>query len=380
MINLILGQPGGGKSYEAVAFHVIPALVDGRRVITNLPLNVEMIEAYFPGSARLIELRNPQLVDGVLVRPFSRVEHYGDEWRHPETGVGPLYVIDECHLAMPRAVVDRAEVPQQRLVEEWYSMHRHELADVLLITQSYGKVNRAVIDLVQVVYRCKKATAFGTSKRYIRKVQDGVRGEVVNTAVREYEAKFFKFYRSHTKSSKAAEELTAGDIVPLWKRWPFKGAAICLALFAAQVTYITGFRGDDEPPPPVLDPIYAAPAVTVPDAPPVQQQPQQAPPAPRGPAKQTHPYDGYGFHLSALMHRQRDDGQRHLTGYVTITQNGQAIRQVSFRDLEQAGYAVEYQSDTVIGLTYRGIDLGYVVSGLPTIKLAGNLPGKETDG
>lgn len=379
MINLILGQPGGGKSYEAVAFHVIPALVDGRRVITNLPLNVEVIEAYFPGAARLIQLRTPQLVDGVLVRPFSRVEHYGDEWRHPETGVGPLYVIDECHLAMPRAVVDRAEVPQQRLVEEWYSMHRHELADVLLITQSYGKVNRAVIDLVQVVYRCKKATAFGTSNRYIRKVQDGVRGEVVNTAVREYEAKFFKFYRSHTKSSKAAEELTAGDIVPLWKRWPFKGAAICLLLFAAQVTYIM-LRGDDEPPSPTLDPIYAAPAVTAPEAPPVQQQPQQAPPAPRGPAKQVHPYDGYGFHLTALMHRQRDDGQRHLTGYVTITQNGQSIRQVSFRDLEQAGYAVEYQSDTVIGLTYRGIDLGYVVSGLPTIKLAGNLPGKETDG
>ncbi|EPW3551744.1 zonular occludens toxin domain-containing protein, partial [Pseudomonas aeruginosa] len=38
MINLILGQPGGGKSHEAVVYHVVPALNQGRKVITNLAL------------------------------------------------------------------------------------------------------------------------------------------------------------------------------------------------------------------------------------------------------------------------------------------------------------------------------------------------------
>ncbi|WP_250637543.1 zonular occludens toxin domain-containing protein [Pseudomonas sp. TCU-HL1] len=39
----MLGQPGGGKSYESVAFHVIPAVVEqGRRVITNLPLALDV--------------------------------------------------------------------------------------------------------------------------------------------------------------------------------------------------------------------------------------------------------------------------------------------------------------------------------------------------
>lgn len=375
MINLILGQPGGGKSYEAVAFHVIPALVDGRRVITNLPLQVDVIEAYFPGASRLIQLRHRQLEDGVLVRPFSRVEHYGDPWRHPESGVGPLYVIDECHLAMPRAVVDRAEVPQQRLVEEWYSMHRHELADVLLITQSYGKVNRAVIDLVQVVYRCKKATAFGTSKRYIRKVQDGVRGEVVNTAVREYEAKFFKFYRSHTKSSKAAEELTAGDIVPLWKRWPFKGAAICAVIVAGLVSYqLTRDKPAVHSAPKAVSPsVSAAPARSAPDAVPADVA------VPRGPAQQLHPYQGYDLFLSALMHGQRS-GVPYLNGYITVTQNGQPIRQVSFRELTDAGYQISYQSETVIALRYKDLDLGFVVSALPTVSLASKTPDKAAGG
>jgi zona occludens toxin len=370
MINLILGQPGGGKSYEAVAFHVIPALVDGRRVITNLPLQVDVIEAYFPGASRLIQLRHPQLEDGVLVRPFSRVEHYGDAWRHPESGVGPLYVIDECHLAMPRTVVDRSQVAAQRLVEEWYSMHRHELADVLLITQSYGKVNKAVIDLVQVVYRCKKATAFGSSKRYIRKVQDGVRGEVVNTAIREYESKFFKFYRSHTKSSAAAEELTAGDIVPLWKRWPFKGAAICAVIVAGLVSYqLTRDKPAVHSAPKAVSPsVSAAPARSAPDAVPADVA------VPRGPAQQLHPYQGYDLFLSALMHGQRS-GVPYLNGYITVTQNGQPIRQVSFRELTDAGYQISYQSETVIALRYKDLDLGFVVSALPTVSLASKAAG-----
>jgi len=41
MIYGIVGRPGGGKSYEAVAFQVIPALKSGRKVITNLPLQIE---------------------------------------------------------------------------------------------------------------------------------------------------------------------------------------------------------------------------------------------------------------------------------------------------------------------------------------------------
>ncbi|WP_373455386.1 zonular occludens toxin domain-containing protein [Pseudomonas aeruginosa] len=49
MINLILGQPGGGKSHEAVVYHVVPALNQGRKVITNLALDMEQVQSVFPG-------------------------------------------------------------------------------------------------------------------------------------------------------------------------------------------------------------------------------------------------------------------------------------------------------------------------------------------
>ncbi|WP_213663341.1 zonular occludens toxin domain-containing protein [Stutzerimonas stutzeri] len=381
MINLMLGQPGGGKTYESVAFHIIPAVVEqGRKVITNLPLDLSTWERYWPGCTKLIDIREPLVVDGAVVRPFSRAEHYGDPWRHPDTGVGPLYVIDECHLAIPARGPDPRE---QVRVEEWFSLHRHELADVLLITQSYGKISRAIRDLVQIVYRCKKATAFGFSNHYIRKVQDGLRGEVVNTTERKYEKKYFPLYKSHTKSSKAAEELTANDIVPIWKRWPFKGAAIMFLIFAGIVTY--QLNRDDKKAPPVAraQPVQKAEPQPIAQAQQVPSQPVEVA-QPRGPERQIHPYQGYDLFLSAVIQGQRtnSDGvsEPYMVGYLTVTQNGQAIRQVSFSDLIGAGYSITYESPTVIGLEYKGHDLGYVISALPAVSLASKTPDKAAGG
>jgi zona occludens toxin len=245
MINLLLGPPGGGKSYEAVAFHVLPALEKNRKIITNLPLNIEAISALYPQALTLIEIRTKTLAErpeidwqkaeslykkfGIAHKSnvfnpsaFAHRVDFGDTWRHPDNGSGPLYIIDECHIPLPRSSTPRE-------VDEWFSLHRHESADVLLITQSYGKVSKSIIDLVQVVYRVKKNTAFGSADSYIRKVQDGVRGDVVNTAIRKYDSQYFKFYQSHTRGG--GSELAANDIVPFWKRWPFIGLAICILIF-----------------------------------------------------------------------------------------------------------------------------------------------------
>src|SRR5438132_8599697 len=118
MINILLGAPGGSKSYEAVVYHVLPALQRGRKVITNLPLHVDQFEAIEPGSSALIELRtatlalppaespeSENLLMGMLsraraskfvARAFANHEDYASEWRAAD-GTGPLYVVDECH-------------------------------------------------------------------------------------------------------------------------------------------------------------------------------------------------------------------------------------------------------------------------------------------
>ncbi|MDP2762605.1 MAG: zonular occludens toxin domain-containing protein [Sideroxyarcus sp.] len=210
MINLLLGRPGGGKSYEAVAYHVLPALQQGRKVITNLPLDLAAFSRIDASFLRLIDLRQQTVIvdktvvtinesghkvsriERTVVRPFSSMKDYSDPWRHPVSGAGPLYVIDECHLSLPRGATDIA-------VEEWFSLHRHETADVLLIAQSYGKVSRNIVEMVQTCYKVSKNVALGFSSSYTRKVLDGVRGEEVNASVRKYDKQFFALYKSHTK-------------------------------------------------------------------------------------------------------------------------------------------------------------------------------------
>jgi zona occludens toxin len=379
MINLLIGQPGGGKSYESVAFHVIPAVVEqGRKVITNLPLNLESWEAYFPGSTKLIEIRRPVLerveINGVetgkTVHPFSKIEHFGDEWRHPKDGIGPLYIIDECHKPLP---VRGTPIE----VEEWFAEHRHELADVLLITQSYGKINKAIRDAVQLVYRVKKATAFGKNDRYIRKVQDGLRGEVVNTQIREYESKFFPLYKSHTKSNKSAQEALANDVIPIWKRWPFRGAMLCFIFVVCSSIYNLTRDGKKSAPPKAVEHHQPAPSQTSkPET--VAEKPKQEEAKPRGPAQKMHPYEGLEMHLSAVLQGKRYvDGQErnYLLGYIQIAQNGQPIRMVSFEDLRTAGYQIQYESPTVVSMTYKGLDIGYVIADLSTVSMGKNLPG-----
>lgn len=240
MYNLLIGPPGGGKSYEAVVYHVLPTLESGRKVITNLPLNVAefaKIDARFPS---LIELRTkPKGQSSPHV--FGNIEDYGDDWRHPETGQGPLYAIDECHKPLRRGRTLIA-------VEEWYAEHRHEGADVLLMTQSYGKVSKDITDSAQVVYRVKKMTAFGDDTRYIRKVQDGVRGDVLSTSERTYESRYFRLYKSHTRSVAAVLEADARDISPAFKKWLRAGyAVIGLGTAALAFKGYAAFTSDEEP-------------------------------------------------------------------------------------------------------------------------------------
>ncbi|MCQ1056922.1 assembly protein [Photobacterium sp. ZSDE20] len=221
MINLIVGRPGGGKSYEAVVFHIIPAVQSGRKVVTNLPLNIDHFVQVFGEDVRsLIRIIDTQLDDfGNINRSFSRPDDYQDEWKN-DKGQGVLVVVDEAHMVLP---CGRSPVE----VLEFLSLHRHYGIDVILITQSDRKLHKDVRDMVQLVYRCSKNTALGSNETYTQKVKDGCRGEVVNTNIRKYKKSYFPFYQSHTASNTAVKEAMASDVKPLWQHWSFIGAGIC---------------------------------------------------------------------------------------------------------------------------------------------------------
>ncbi len=370
MIHLLLGPPGSGKSYEAVVYHILPALQQGRRVVTNLPLNLEKLGALDPSFPPLVELRKisapvrgtwePTNEAGafqigktqsqdVTRRLFGGVWDFYSEWRHPETGLGPLYVVDECHLAMPRSATDKH-------LEEWFSLHRHYRADVLLVTQSYGKVSRSICDLVQMVYKVRKAVAFGSTSSYIRKVCDGLRGEVVNTSVRKYQKKFFGLYNSHTQGS-SGKESGANDVRPIWMHWSFIGAAVFIggatiwiasggvanplkpaALQGQQASYATAAQHRYNP---------SKPAPTAP-----QEQAATDPPSSQAaaPGGAIEPFARHGLHLTGVASM----GSLTIHTFV-VSQNGQQVASITDKDLVKAGYSYHAVAPCVGIATFRDI-------------------------
>lgn len=357
MINLLIGPPGGGKSYEAVVYHVLPALQEGRKVITNLPINSDLMAAVVPGSRTLLELRTKSKQDGCTV--FGSPMDYGDDWRDEKTQRGALYVIDEAHKAIPRMAGDGEAVDvalaskaRAKAINEWFAEHRHEGADVLILTQSYGKLSKAITDQVQVTYRVKKGTLFGDSSKYIRKVQDGVRGDVISTAERTYEERFYPLYKSHTRSVAAVIESDASNVTPAFVKWKRASRAVIIFGVVFLVWSLldggkpAAARAGTSTPKPL-----AAPSVIETVSSPESMSQGLLDPVPRH-STASEPFAGLAIHIVGSV--VRANGARSYLFSTTI--NEQLVATLTSAQMAEAGYMVTSVSDCAARLSYEGVE------------------------
>ena len=101
MLNGISGKPGGGKSYEAVVTHIIKVItVEKRKVVTNLPLNIEhFCNVYGEFCRDLIVVVDGQFHNYGGERPFAKKEHYlqYEDWKN-EKGQKVYFFIDSSTL------------------------------------------------------------------------------------------------------------------------------------------------------------------------------------------------------------------------------------------------------------------------------------------
>lgn len=342
MINALTGRPGGGKSYEAVAFHIIPALKEGRKVITNVALNIPHF-VYVFGQQTVDELL--VVIDGELDnfgsnnRPFSSVEHYRDSWRN-DKGQAPLYVIDEAHMVLGRQV--------NTAVLEWYSMHRHYGADILLMTQNLRKVHRDIKDMVEIHYYCVKNAAMGSKSTYTRKVKNGANGTDLNQNVRTYEKKYFPFYQSHTSSNKAVEEAVAKDVKPIWKHWTVWLAAILLFGGPAMLIANGGLFPDIDSTPPQPQQTQVDENTSLPTD---KRERRRKP---------NDPLSAYKMYASGeVLHAMFDDDNRPIRNktfkliYIDVFENDFKLFTTTNRDLQEMGYVFRALTDCVYQLTYE---------------------------
>lgn len=381
-INGISGRPGSGKSYEAVIRHILPALKDGRMVVTNIPLNVDWFCQFVGEHCRDLIVQ----IDGGFhnyggKRYFSDAEHFlrYQEWRN-EKNQGVYFIVDECHLPMPRtAGAGDDRVTTQKELKEYLSMHRHYGHDILLLTQNFRKVDRDVVDMVQTCYFTTKLSFLGKDDEYVCKVADGVSRNIVTTHHREYEQKYFGAYQSHTKSEGSVQEAGTVDIPAWYQRWYNIGAIIMAVLFVGLM--IKGFSGDDPKPAPKKQQEASQTALAKNSTSIVtgQQNPTQQASAAKSDEKQPppesdtkkHPYNGLQMHIVGNYSDMNQYGKLTKIIWISLSRNGQVLTEITHADLALAGYQFSVLNDCLIDLKFEDYQT-YVFCDSPTQSV--NLP------
>lgn len=385
MINALEGIPGSGKSYEAVVYHVLPALQKGRKVITNLPLDVERFAAINPDFRELLDVRKfarpvrgtwdahaanrgelafilGETVPAEDVEIFGHVWDFWDEWKG-EGGIGPLYVIDECHVSFPRA--DRSSKGTAKDVIQWFKIHRHYGADVLLMTQNFRDIDQSITSLIATLIKVRKADVLGKKDRYIRKVHSGYRGGLVSSEERPYKAQYFPLYKSHTQGG-AVVESVASDVTPFvakWKRgtaifWVFALIFLVYAFWPEAEKKPTPFQAELKKVPPGMV-LYEDEAGRSAHRRPLQpdgtlhpaDQKKAVPDASAAPAGPVEPYKGKTFHLSGWL----QFGSK-LVYMFEVVANGQRIGTTDSIELAKIGYRYTHLAECAGLLNWHGED------------------------
>lgn len=182
-IQFYCGSPGAGKSYHVVRYVILPALIAGRCILTNLPVKLkEIYEAY------------PQLKEQDNYLEF--VEHKQIRDLHEivdcEKYAGWLIVIDEAHDYWPSHNFIKEEG-----FRSWLSQSRHKMQDVILVTQDFANVAKFIRGLTKERWHFEKNDARGFSKSYMQDYFTGISKKRVTREIRKYDPEYFNYYDSH---------------------------------------------------------------------------------------------------------------------------------------------------------------------------------------
>lgn len=216
-IYAYVGLPGSGKSYGVVANQILPALKDGRIVVTNVPLYEDRIrESVTDGELREFP------IDRVREQP-ELIDEY--------VPAGCVLVVDELWKLFPAgSKVDKVPGPFKRLLAE----HRHMVDEqgrstqIVFVTQDLAQIGAFARQLVEQTFLHVKLSHLGARGRYQVKVYHGaVTGasppenrKIIDNLGR-YEPKVYRLYKSHTMSNAekdGADEASVDGRGNVWRR------------------------------------------------------------------------------------------------------------------------------------------------------------------
>lgn len=247
-IQAYVGLPRSGKSYNAVANVILPALKQGRVVVTNIPLHMEEIVKLYPqADVREFPTQRIEQEPGLI---FDYVPH------------GCVLVIDEVWRLFPAGLkVNR--VPQE--FKSLLAEHGHMVDEqgnaiaITLVTQDLGQIAAFAKQLVEQTFHHTKLAHLGTDGSFRVRIfhgpvtgQSPPKSQEINMVLGRYDESIYRLYQSHTMSRSAtagANEKAMDTRGVVWKRPGLIVAAIvCVVLIVWAGRTLGGvFSTGDEP-------------------------------------------------------------------------------------------------------------------------------------
>lgn len=240
-ITAYVGLPGSGKSYAVVEHQILPALRAGRHVVTNVPMNMDLVRSEIPSGT--IEEIPLEVVSAEPDRIFEFATN------------GCVLVLDELWKLFP-AGQKVTQVPEayKRLLAE----HRHMVdaagnsMQIVFVTQDLGQIAAFAKMLVEQTFAITKLSSFGFSKKFRVDVFHGAvtgprppLGKRQREMYGSYKPEVYRFYKSHTMSQSGeagANETKIDRRGVIWKQPIFwLGMPACLALLVGGVWYVYSF-------------------------------------------------------------------------------------------------------------------------------------------
>lgn len=222
------GLPRSGKTFEAVARQIIPALADGRKVFARINgLNHEKIaECAGITVERCRELLH-ELTD----------EQTREIWQHVEDNA--LVVVDEIHEFWPNSRA-RNSPGNQPEVLKFFAMHGHHGMDIIGMGQVLGDVHTCFRRRVDRKIQFETRDVVGRPTDYTWrafKLRDPAKEkyELVQTGKGTYDEKFFGTYKTRVADTTRADRL-ADTRINIWTRPAIKfGVPLVAILFGLGV-------------------------------------------------------------------------------------------------------------------------------------------------
>ncbi|NMZ77677.1 hypothetical protein HBO32_31755 [Pseudomonas nitroreducens] len=207
-IDAYVGKPGHGKSYGVVQHVVIPSLKQERHVVTNIPLQVDMLLEDFGG----------------------KVTQLPDDW-HTRSDIGDLappgcvLILDELWRRWPAGLkaTNVSETDKALLAE-----HRHRVSKdgksmrIVLVTQDLSQIASFARALIEQTYRVVKKT----KKAYRVDIYSGAatgdrppKSTLQRQAFGTYKASVYRYYSSATQSETGdvGDESKADNRGNIWR-------------------------------------------------------------------------------------------------------------------------------------------------------------------